>query len=114
MAELTVLDAGFLRTRLDTAGLSLPSLMEVFSVEVSGLIDTLEGCHRCDDLDEIRRYAHKLKGMCLNMGADRLGEIGRLIEEEAMPGDIEALLKDARTVFQRTMDALQRMTEAET
>jgi HPt (histidine-containing phosphotransfer) domain-containing protein len=58
-------------------------LVEVFEAQTQQLVATLESGRTRGDHDTIRRAAHSLKGSSGNLGAMRLAELSRLLENRA-------------------------------
>jgi HPt (histidine-containing phosphotransfer) domain-containing protein len=58
-------------------------LVEVFETQTQQLVAMLETSQARGDHDTIRKVAHSLKGSSGNLGAMRLAELSRLLENHA-------------------------------
>ena len=72
---------------------------------------------RAGDREAAFRCAHTLKGVCANLGLDRLlNSCGRLTEvlraeAEEIPGDAALLLEDVRQDYELTVRAIQSYSD---
>jgi len=105
-----ILDAAFLKNRIELSGAMLPQVIEAFRLEVPKLLEEIDRQYRGGQTADVQRLGHKLKGMCLNLGAARLAEIGRKFEEGSVAG-FEDLLRNATDVFGRTLSQLLQLRE---
>lgn len=59
-------------------------LIEVFELQTQQLVAVLQASRAKGDLETMRKTAHSLKGSSGNLGAMRLAELSRLLENHAM------------------------------
>lgn len=105
--DIPILDFELLKTREDIAETFLPKLIKAFDLEVQKLIRLVQKSYEASNIETVKELGHKLKGMCLNMGAMQLSEIGRKIEEEE--GELIVLLSEMKTVSEETRRQLNQM-----
>jgi HPt (histidine-containing phosphotransfer) domain-containing protein len=90
---------------------------DMFSEFVRRLEGSLAGfgaafsdCIACGDTKGAERAAHTLKGMCLQLGAQALGDLFADIENSAKGGDyVEAMRKfdDGASIIAQSLEALK-------
>ncbi len=88
----------------------LQRVMDTFLQQLPSAIGKLQEMIDRDDSDELRKRAHALKSMCLNMGADQLGAAAGVLEKAAKAGR-EPLasneMAELETLVQDTVAALE-------
>jgi len=104
--DIPILDLELLKTRENIGVTFLPKLIRAFNMEVPKLMEIIQLSYQNSDYNNVKELGHKLKGMCLNMGALRLSEIGRRIEDEE--GDLYLILGQIETIFNETMYQLDQ------
>lgn len=67
------------------------SIIDAFIPDVQQRLVALSAAVQTHDAQAIAREAHGLKGSCLNLGAQRLGELCRALEEAGKGSDWHAL-----------------------
>lgn len=75
-------------------------LVELFLSDSQATCGRLTNAAGNGDPEPVRREAHKLKGSAMNLGADRLGELARVLESAATAGQTE--------LFTEQLIAIQR------
>lgn len=106
-----LLDGEFLETRREIVESLFLELIDVFYEEVPKMIECLKTCLAKKDLANLRLLGHKLNGMCLNVGAMHLSELGRKIEEENFSepfSGITELIQEMEAVFLNTKQEVER------
>ena len=81
-----------------------------------GLNDALMAAGASMDPAQLFESAHAMKGVCANMGFDKLSEAVGVITEEFRPGnqrkhsdgEIKAMLADIDAMYRRTIDGINR------
>ncbi len=89
-----------------------PSLIETFLVESEKQYLAVQGAWQAQDLDELRREAHALKGSCGNVGALALNSLCADIERKAHEGEtagIEEMLQETGGQLQTVYRALNNL-----
>jgi CheY-like chemotaxis protein len=83
----------------------LMKLLETFRRDTPGLIESVAKAIAASDAKAMGGAAHSLKGSCLTLGAQELGEVASLLEELGRGGDTgeaaAAALLDLRDAFAR-------------
>ncbi|MCP4750085.1 MAG: hypothetical protein GY866_04285 [Proteobacteria bacterium] len=103
-----ILDLEFLETRKVIADTFLSKLIETFYAEVPKLVSKIKFHQQNAEEERIRELGHKLKGMCLNMGAMYLSEIARKIEEEGRE-KLPVLIREIDAAFDKTRRELDKL-----
>lgn len=101
-----IIDIAFLEGRREIADSLLEELIAVFNREVPTLISGIKSAYQAQNRLGIQTLAHKLKGICLNMGAVALGQLAESIELgrlETMPDSMKQLDIVFRTTTQQLM-----------
>ncbi len=85
-------------------------IADIFLTDSEPLARDLEAAIAKKDSSRVRQYAHKLKGMCFNMGTDRLAALCGEIEEISAAGKVEGtaeIFRKLRTLYSEVREALQ-------
>ena len=110
MAE--TLDAAVLAELLEAVGddpTFVDELVDTFLAEAPGFLAAIDAAVADGDAGRLLVPAHTLKGNAATMGAARLAEISRTLEERARNGDLAGAGVDAaaaRTEMARVVTAL--------
>jgi two-component system, sensor histidine kinase and response regulator len=75
-----LIDEARMRTFRDDYPDIVDQLVDLFVSSTPPLLEELRAAHECDDRDELRRAAHKLKGSCQNIGATFMATLCRSLE----------------------------------
>lgn len=67
------------------------SIIDAFIPDVQQRLTALSAALHERDAQAVAREAHGLKGSCLNLGAQHLGELCRALEDEGKSGNLHAL-----------------------
>ncbi len=81
------LDNDILSTLRDVMGDDFPLLLDTFVRDSRERLQSLGACVQAGDSDGLRRGAHSFKGSSSNIGAVRLAEACRVMEQMALTGD---------------------------
>lgn len=87
----------------------LTRIIDTYSRNADALIKGLHRALQDGDLDETRRHAHTFKSAAANLGASRLSELCRQLEEQARAGELARetnLFEDIHTEHERALTAL--------
>ena len=90
MSEGQHLDGDALRELQAVMGDEFGLLVRTFATDSAQRVDAVRAAAAAGDADALRRAAHSFKGSAGNMGALRLAELCRLIEDAARDGNIAA------------------------
>ncbi|HEY6569849.1 MAG TPA: Hpt domain-containing protein [Candidatus Limnocylindrales bacterium] len=96
MAE--TLDAAVLAELLEAVGddpAFVDELVDTFLAEAPGFMSAIDGAVAAGDAGALLVPAHTLKGNASTIGAGRLAEISRTLEERARRGDLDGAGSDA-------------------
>ena len=104
-SEPPFVDMKFLKSRKDITGSFLKNLINVFNYEAPKLISEIKKYQHKGAVEDVKSLGHKLKGMSLNLGALKLSEVGREIEE-ADPKTVDPIIDRLDRVFEKTRLAL--------
>lgn len=102
------LDNRALNELREEIGNSFVKMVEVYLEDTPLLIEQLGAALAIADTLQIRELAHGLKGASRNLGADKLANIARLLEDQASHGIIE----DGETVLKRLHEEYHQVAEA--
>jgi HPt (histidine-containing phosphotransfer) domain-containing protein len=95
----------------------LMKLLETFRRDTPGLIENVPHAIDSSDAKGMSGAAHSLKGSCLTLGAQELGEIAALLEELGRGGNTgeaaSAALIDLRDAFARMDVEASRILSSE-
>jgi len=83
-------------------------LIETFSNDSVLRIDSIKAAVESSEPEAIRRTAHSFKGSASNMGAPRLTELCRMMEELGYNGQIEG----SKELLEQIVEEYQRVHEA--
>ena len=106
------LDTAVLAELLEAVGddpAFVDELVDTFLAEAPGFLAAIDEAVRDGDAGRLLVPAHTLKGNASTMGAGRLAEISRTLEERARDGDLEGAdsdAADARAELGRVVSAL--------
>lgn len=90
----------------------LKRLVNIFLVSTPEFVKNIETAIQAGDRAELVRAAHSLRSSAANVGAEKLSEICRLLEESGdylQSDNIVNLLLRLRYEFQSVMNALQQL-----
>lgn len=91
----------------------LQQVVEIFEQHGQSSMDELHAAIGSDDLDAVRRVAHRLKGSCLNVGASlmvyKLRNLEQLATKNAPLPEVYAAVDNLTAVFSETCKALKSM-----
>ncbi len=107
-----VVDREFFASRRQVGEEFVQKLVEVFCEEAPKLIKMIKDTWKSKSLGRISELGHKLKGMSLNVGAEKLSDIGRIIEEKTNDGqidEVEGVLNRLDDVFNQTEKELYQL-----
>lgn len=109
----TVLDPdvieGLKALDVDGGGL-LSELVDLFLDDTPTRLETLRSALHSGDTRVVEESAHSLKSSCGNLGALRLADLFKRIEELGRRGDlneVEGLVNETANEYQRVEDALR-------
>ncbi len=89
----------------------LKQVIEIFEEHGQTSIAELCAAAQADDRESLRRVAHRLKGSCLNVGAQRMAQMLRSFEvltgENASGDDTHVLLASLPDTLEETCKALK-------
>jgi CheY-like chemotaxis protein/HPt (histidine-containing phosphotransfer) domain-containing protein len=85
-----------------------PRLLELFLDRTPPLIDALVGATRNGTLTDVHSLAHKLKGSCLAIGAERLAAIAEHMQHAAEADELAAAERDLSLTLEQWA-SLQRL-----
>lgn len=108
----SAIDQEFFDSRRQIGEGFIEKLVEVFCLEAPKLIGTIANTVGRDDASQLAKLGHKLKGMCLNVGATRLSALGEEIEASASRNDlteIGRLVREAEEEFSRARTEMERL-----
>lgn len=111
---LDLVDEAFFASRRQVGEGFVEKLIVVFGEEAPKLVAMLKQTHLSGNLPELAEMGHKLKGMCLNVGAQRLSGLGKEIEWAAKSSDeaqLKPLIDDLDQVLQSTLIAMGQMIQ---
>ena len=109
-----LIDLEFFESRRQVGEDFLEKLVEVFSLEAPKLIKRIETLLEERNQPDLADSGHKFKGMCLNVGADRLSILGKTIETAAKAGNLDELdevVKELDSVLAKTLSKMQQLIE---
>lgn len=84
-------------------------LLSDFVEELPDKLEKLWSCYRNQDMDELYRAAHNLKGVTANLGALRLSEQAQRLEKQVSQGyteSAEELLNDISSITSKLKEAI--------
>ncbi len=112
--KVVLVDLEFFESRRQVGEDFVRTLVEVFGQEAPKLINNIKITVEKQSEKELAELGHKLKGMCLNVGASALSQIGKEIEMNAdriSTVFIENLVKKADSVFEGTLSEMNRLVK---
>jgi CheY-like chemotaxis protein len=105
-ASDALLDEARMRTFRDDYPDIVDQLVDLFLQSTPPLIDELHAALDGDDVEELRRTAHKLKGSCQNVGATFMATLCRSLE--TAEGDARETLSELDAALAPTEAAIRR------
>lgn len=90
----------------------LIELVDIFLSQSEGLVQEMKQAAKEENVSELLRASHKLKGSCLNLGAKGLGDICQTLESMCHKGDISdanRVMEPLDSVYQQTCEALSKL-----
>ena len=114
----TTLDASVwdgLRELADDDPSFLSELVDLFASETPALVSGMRDAIASGNAEELRRYAHTLKGSAMNLGTTRLGTLCKELEQIGASGTTDGaapLLVQAEEEYARAQAALQNQLAA--
>ncbi len=87
----------------------LTRIIDTYSRNADALVKALHRALQDGDIDETRRHAHTFKSAAANLGASRLSELCRQLEEQARAGDLAQetnLFEEIHAEHERALTAL--------
>jgi len=109
-----LIDQEFFESRRQIGEDFIRKLVEVFSQEAPKLILSIKETVEKKNKTELAKLGHKLKGMCLNVGASALSQLGREIEMNAHKigeNSVTDLINRADRVFEGTLSEMNSIIE---
>lgn len=88
MSEGQHLDGDTLRELQAVMGDEFALLVSTFATDSAQRVEAVRAAAADGDAEALRRAAHSFKGSAGNMGAARLAELCRVVEEAARDGDL--------------------------
>jgi hypothetical protein len=107
-----LIDLDFFESRRQVGEDFVVKLIDVFSQEAPKLVQKIKAAAKDKRRTELGEMGHKLKGMCLNVGADKLSGLGREIESQAKNeslDSLEILVKDLDKVLKNTLKEMKQL-----
>lgn len=92
-----------------------PEIRDAFHDDVERRLEQIESALRLHDAGAIAAAAHSVKGMCGNIGAERMSALAIEIEERSDNGDtqaVAALLPGLRDSFEDVMQVIGNLSRA--
>lgn len=83
-----VIDTTMLEGLEEALGDEIVEIVELFLSGLDEQLEDLKHALASEDMDQVRRRAHSLKGSASNLGALRLSNIARQIEHSAHDGEL--------------------------
>jgi HPt (histidine-containing phosphotransfer) domain-containing protein len=109
-----LIDLEFFESRRQVGEDFLAKLVEVFSQEAPKLVNKIKKLKNKKNEPELADSGHKLKGMCLNVGAQRLSTMGKVIEVSAKEGKIDelsSLITELDSVLANTLSEMKKLVK---
>ncbi len=110
----TIVDLELVETRKVVSPTFLSKILEVFFEEAPKVIQKIKDDLKSRDKPDCIELGHKLKGMCLNVGAMYLSEIGRRLEQDDFdktPAAVAGLIGEIETVYRQTAVELNQLLD---
>jgi PAS domain S-box-containing protein len=111
-SEPSILDPATIDMLRQLAGAKFGSIVSTFRDNSRRLMANIDLAYEQKDADQLMRAAHSLKSSAGQLGAKKLQDIMGLIELHAGEGDlqnVEPLYADAKAVFPRMLEALEKL-----
>lgn len=108
----SILDPEFFESRKQVGEDFVEKLMAIFYQEAPKLINNIRNEARNGISQDLAGLGHKMKGMCLNVGATYLSEMGKKLEEKCSQNsfqEINELIDEMEDVFKRTKIEMERI-----
>lgn len=109
-----LIDLEFFESRRQVGEDFLEKLVEVFSLEAPKLVNRIKGLVEERNHPDLADSGHKFKGMCLNVGAEKLSSLGKIIETSAKAGkldDLDDVISELDDVLTNTLSEMQKLIE---
>jgi PAS domain S-box-containing protein len=90
----------------------LQQVLDMFSAQAPQIIKGIQSSYESGKNEALWQHAHKLKGTSLNIGARRLGELCRNIEQQGKSGDMQnvgQLVQQLEPVYKATLQELRSL-----
>ncbi len=107
-----LIDLEFFESRRQVGEDFLEKLVEVFSLEAPKLIGKIKSEAKAGKPSDLADLGHKLKGMCLNVGAEQLSTMGKQIEtfvKDPQEEGIDHLISELDSVLERTLSKMKML-----
>lgn len=72
----------------------LKSILQMFVVDSKLQFEQLVNSINANDIESAFRAVHTIKGMCLNIGADKTALIAKTLERKTRNADLDNILSD--------------------
>ncbi len=107
----SILDPEFFESRKQVGEDFVEKLVAIFYQEAPKLIKNIRDEAKNGITQELAGLGHKLKGMCLNVGATCLSEMGKNLEEKCSQNSfqgINKIVEEMEDVFNQTQVEMER------
>jgi CheY-like chemotaxis protein len=87
-------------------------VVDTFCTSGGSMVEQLEHFSSAKNMEGLVEISHKMKGMAIHLGMERLAGQVADIQQYAMSGDsdiIDSLVKDLKPIFDRSLDALNKL-----
>jgi len=102
-------DPNVLMERLEGDREMIGMVLEIFVKESTGIMNDLETAVKSENMEDVRKWAHSLKGSSGNIGAAALQEAAALLEKAGLENNRETLrdrFADLEKAFTRTVRSI--------
>jgi HPt (histidine-containing phosphotransfer) domain-containing protein len=89
----------------------LIELIDLFLNQARELMVSINNAQKINDLTTINKDAHKLKGSCLNLGANQMGEICHKLETNAKENNTEIVNELINTLQSVSTETFSEITK---
>ncbi len=89
----------------------LIELIDLFLTQAKELVESINQASKAQDLDIINKSAHKLKGSCLNLGANDMGEICQKLESDAKENKLDNLNELVEKLHSISVETFSELTK---
>ena len=90
----------------------LPRLVKMFGDTTPGMLRDIRQAANAGDWSGMGSAAHRLKGSCVSLGAQRMAEICQTLQHQGEAGEgqgVPGLLDELEDLYQPTFQALQNL-----